>query len=105
MALSPAQVNKVATILQVTPLHIEGQIIWLSDRMTSVLQTAIEDEIDRWDAGIGTNFIDVDPNLANFGAIIRADREKNDIRKNIATLLERPEWARGNAMQIEMVRG
>jgi len=100
MALSEENQFKVSQILGVSPSHIEYQLSLLSTDFTSTRQTAVEDQIERFD-GITDDFTNIHPNLKNFGAEIKYNDQKNDIRKNLAVLLERLDWAGGNTMRLQ----
>jgi hypothetical protein len=92
MALDATQKASLCRILQVTPSQLDSQIEWLGTAFTSTLELAVEDEMDRWTAGAGTKFTRIQANERNFGAEIDPNLEKADIRRNIAILLERPDW-------------
>lgn len=92
MALSEANVIKVSQILGVKLSDIEYQLTYMDTEFTSAVQTAIEAQITLWDAGAATNFTAIEPNVRNFGARINPNDARASIRKNIAVLLERPEW-------------
>ncbi|MGE0294942.1 MAG: hypothetical protein AB7P97_21560 [Hyphomonadaceae bacterium] len=94
MALSAEQKIAVSKILGVTPIELEAQIIWLGARLTEAIEASILTDIDRWELA-GSEFDKIEPRAENFGYDNDPDREKADIRKNIAVLLERPEWASG----------
>jgi hypothetical protein len=100
MALTEANELKVCKILGVLYQDLEYQLALLSTDFTSERQSQVETELDRWDAGAGTKFTKIKANERNFGAEIDPEREKNDIRKNIAYLLERPDWAGGSSSRI-----
>lgn len=95
MALNDAQQIKLAQILNV-PLSVMqehiGYLVTLN-HISADVQTAIEAEITRWDAGASTNFTAIEPKERNFGARINPGDARASIRKNIAVLLERPDWA------------
>ena len=93
MALSEANQNKVCQILQVTPSDLEYQLTLLSTDFTAQRQTDVEAQITLWDAGAATNFTSIEPKERNFGARINPNDSRNSIRRNIAVLLERPDWA------------
>jgi hypothetical protein len=93
MALTAAQLATVVKILQVTPSQLDSQFEWLGTGFTSTHQTAVEAELDRWELK-GAKFTKIKDYL---GADIDPEREKDDIRKNIAILLERPDWARNSS--------
>lgn len=92
-ALTEANRNKCARILGVTPLELTQQINWLgADNFTPQVQIDIEAELTAWTTA-GAKFVNVNSNLKNFGAEIRPDRQKDDIRHNIAVMLQRLDWS------------
>lgn len=90
MALDAAEEIKVCQILNITLPVLSQQLDLMT--LSSEAQTAIEAQITLWDAGAATNFTAIRPNLKNFGALISPDDARNSIRRNIAVLLERPDW-------------
>lgn len=106
MSLSTDQQFAICRILRVTPIALEAQIAWLASRVTTDLVDVIQVEIARWDDGAGTKFTKLHPNVANKGVETFPDEIKNDIRGNIATYLERPDWASAaSSVMVEMIRG
>lgn len=106
MSLSAGQQISICKILpDVTPMMLEAQLVFLGARMTAEIETAIAEEIARWAAGSGAKFTNVHPNAKNFGAEINPEREKDDIRSNIAKLLEMPAWASGSSEFFQIERG
>ncbi len=92
MPLTEANKNKVARILGITPLDVTAQIVYLGSNFTDQVQIDIEAELTTWNTA-GAKFVNVNSNLKNFGAEIRPDRQKNDIRHNIAVMLQRLDWS------------
>lgn len=103
MALSDENEVKVVKILGITPFQLEQQLAWLGTAFTSTQQSAVEDEIARWDDGAGTKFTRIEAKETNYGAVIDPEKAKNDIRKNIANILARPDWAgsSGNGARLQ----
>ncbi len=104
MALSPTNITKIGSeILEgVTPYQVELQIAALGTNELGATLTAdkiaqIEAAIAEWDAGIGTNFADFIAKESNEGFSLSSEGAKNRIRKKIAKILERPDWANGSA--------
>ena len=87
MALSASQQLTVCKILGITPSVLEYQLTLLDSDFDSDRQTAVETEITRWTTA-GAKFTKIHPREKNFGAEINPGDEKQDIRKNIALLLE-----------------
>ena len=104
MALTEAQILKVSQILRQTPSDLEYQITLLGTDATATWQTAIEAELTRW-VTAGVDFVEIEAREANFGAKIKPDREKSDIRWNLAILLDRPDWGGSGGGQQRLQRG
>lgn len=103
MALSEAQKLKLAQILQTDYITVNDQIFNLgASYITPEVETLLQEQIDRWDSGIGSDFVSVEPNTANYGARIDPNLEKADIRRNIANLLYLRDYLAG---QTRLVRG
>lgn len=92
-SLTEAQRNKVAKILKQTPESILTQVTYMADLFTSAVQTDVEAEITRWEAGASTKFVRVHPRERNRGVEINPGDEKQDIKDNLALLLNREDWA------------
>jgi hypothetical protein len=105
MALSDTHLTTVSQILSISPIELAGQITWLGTHLTPTIQTAIEAQITLWDAGAAINFTDIEPNVKNFGAKISAGSARAMIAKNIAILLERPDWAGSSGVTSRVERG
>lgn len=106
-SITETQRNTLSQILKVKPDDINAQITYMGDLLTSVRQSDIETELTRWTTA-KTEFYKIHPREANFGAEINSSDEKDDIRDNIAYLLERPDWSAkgsGSAYTFEVVRG
>lgn len=95
MALSEANQLTICQILQVTPSDLEYQLTLLSTEFTAAVQSAVEAQIALWTTA-GVDFTAIEPKERNFGARINPNDARNSIRKNIAVLLDRPDWATGN---------
>lgn len=104
MALSEANQIKVCQILNVTMSHLEYQLTLLSTDFTAAVQSAIEAQITLWDAGAGTKTTKIHPMSSNRGVETNPYAARGDIKRNIAVLLERPDWA-GGSMTSAIARG
>lgn len=108
MAFSPESKLSICKILGVNPIDLDVHLAAYADSITSVIETAVQDEIDRWDKGIGTKFMSVEPNTKNFGAKLDPEAAKNDVRQNIRSLLIIPEsmgTSSGSSDSFEIARG
>lgn len=85
MAFTAAQMRTLSTILQLTPIELEHHLLYFP--YDADTETAVETELTRWTTA-GVDFVKVHPREKNFGAEIDPEREKRDIRRNIAVLLE-----------------
>ena len=104
MALTETQKLKLAQILNTDYITVNDQIFNLgTDYITPAVETLLLEQIDRWDAGVGSDFVAIEPNTANFGAKIDPHLEKADIRRNIANLLYLTDLIGGG--QMVLVRG
>ena len=103
VTLTESEKLKCAQILGVDYIEVNDQVFNLGDAwITASVETEIRAQIARWDAGVGTDFVSVEPNTANFGARINPELEKADIRRNIANLLYLRDYA---GTQVRLVRG
>lgn len=93
MAFNEVNKLKICRILQITGLKFDQIIIRWGHLITAQIETDVVAEIARWEAGAGTDFTSVEPGVKNFGASIDPELERDDIRKNIATMLFVPELA------------
>lgn len=89
MALSPTEKLSIVRILNTTPSLLDAQITVLGASLDSDRETAIREELTRWETA-GIAFVQTEPKESNFGAKIDADLEKDDIRQNLLRLLEFP---------------
>lgn len=105
MALTEANKLKLAQILGTDYVTVNDQIFNLgTDYITAEVETLLLAEIDRWDAGAGTDFVTVEPNTANYGARIDPDLLRADIRRNVANLLYLTDMFNSSG-QMQLVRG
>jgi hypothetical protein len=103
VTLTESEKLKIAQILGVNYIEVNDQIFNLGDTwITPAVEDGVRELIGRWDAGVGSDFVSVEPNTANFGARINPDLEKADIRRSIANLLYLTHLASG---QVRLVRG
>lgn len=93
MALSEANQLTVCQILSITPSALEYQLTMLSTSFTSTVQAAVEAQIALWEAGAGTKTTKIHARESNRGVETNPTQARADIRRNIAVLLERPDWA------------
>jgi hypothetical protein len=107
MSFLPAQQLSICKILGINKVKLTAQLTYFAPDITSEIEAAVQDEIDRWDSGIGAKFTRVEPNSANFGARIDPDLAKEDVRQNIANLLffDMSDLGRSSIETFEIERG
>ena len=104
MALTETQKLKLAQILGVDYIEVNDQIFNLgASYITPAVESLLLEQIDRWEAGAGSDFVAIEPNTANFGAKIDPNLEKADIRRNIANLLYLRDYS--GTGQTVLIRG
>jgi hypothetical protein len=107
MGLSEPNTIKAAQILGKTTLDITNAITFVGTRFTSAVQAAIEAEITAWNTGgVATKTGRIIDKESNKGFRSGDPEERrNQIRQNIAVLLERPDWAESaGSYEFELVR-
>ena len=101
MALTEANINKVAKIFLIPPYQVSDQITLLNTatipRFTTQVETDVVALIARWDTGIGTEQTQIHPNVRNFGAKINPNAARDQIRGELAALFDREDWATMNS--------
>ena len=105
MALSESNQIKVCQILAVKPSDLEYQLTLLGSDFTSARQTAVEAQITLWDAGAGTDTVKLHPKESNKGVETNPLMVRADIKRNIAVLLEMPEWGGSQGVTVRAMRG
>jgi hypothetical protein len=87
MAFSDSQKLSIARIVGITPTLLDAQLVSLGDTLTAAVETAVIAEITRW-SEVADDFVEIEPNAANYGVRIRPTLVKADIVRNILFLLE-----------------
>jgi hypothetical protein len=88
MALTEESTISICQILGITPTNLEYQITLLGSRLTAAVETEIEAQIAIWDAGTGTKTVKLHPTESNKGVETNPSAARNDVKHNIAILLE-----------------
>lgn len=65
--LTPAQKLSICEILEITPLDLEAQILFLSGRLTPDIESAIGAKVLEWTGGAGSAFSSFTPTESNKG--------------------------------------
>lgn len=105
MALTEAQTNKVCQILGITPSVLEYQLTLLGSDFTAQRELDVEAQITLWDAGAGTDTVKLHPKESNKGVETNPMMVRADIKRNIAVLLEMPEWGGSQGVTVRAMRG
>jgi len=105
VALSESNKIKICQILGIVMPVLDQQITLLSTSLTSTVQTAIEAQITLWDAGAGTDTVKLHPKESNKGVETNPLMVRADIKRNIAVLLEMPEWGGSQGVTVRAMRG
>jgi hypothetical protein len=92
MALTETQQIALCQILDVQPYVLTAQITWLGTRLTDAMITTIGTQITTWNAGLGDKFTRLMPTESNKGVKTDPDAARDNIRREIALLFERPDW-------------
>ena len=86
---------------------LEYALTFNTDYIDAEAETQVAAELARWTSA-GVTFVNIHPKEANKGAEIRANAPKEDIRRNIATLLLMTETVYGSggaSAQVAVQRG
>ena len=89
MAFTDTQKLSIVRILGTTPSLLDAHILSLGASLTSAIETEIIAELDRWDT-YGAKFTKIHPRERNYGVETFPEAIRNDIKANIARLLEWP---------------
>jgi hypothetical protein len=93
MALTEEQQISVCQILDLMPYELTFQLDYMGSRLTAAMETDIGTNITLWNAGIGDKFTRLLPVESNKGVKTDPDSARANIRREIALLLERRDWA------------
>lgn len=89
---SESEQIKICQILGITTLELDSQLIYLGNRLTLAKQEAILEEIENWGNGVSENYASFTPTESNKGFNLNANEAKNEVKRNIAVLFDRPDW-------------
>lgn len=97
MAFTAEEKLSICKILGVNSIELGVQLATYSEHITSDVESAVNNELDRWTAGAGSKFVRVKPFGQNEGTDFDPEDEKRDIKKNIGLFLFFPEsvWGSG----------
>lgn len=105
MAFTAPQKISICQILGVTPVTLDAYLVYLGDKLTVDIQTAIIAQIAIWDSGVGTKTVKLHPTESNKGVETNPFSARGDVQKNIAVLLEWTDLLAGAGGQTRTVRG
>lgn len=80
------KILKIGMILNTDSIYLESHFSAFSDYFTTTRNALIDAELATWVLVKG-NFVKIKPMEANFGAEIGFDDSKDDVRKNLESLL------------------
>ena len=104
--LTEEQKNQIAKILGIPVIAVNDQITFIGELLTAQVATDLAAEITRWVTNSkGSKFVRVAPTGSNKGVDYDPEDEKADIRRNIAVLLQNPDWIRSGGVQAKLYRG
>ena len=86
MAFTETELLSIVRIVGISPSLLDAQIVSLGADLTVDVESAVRDEITRWEDA-GGKFVKIHPKESNFGVETDAGDAKADIRRNIAILL------------------
>jgi hypothetical protein len=109
MAFTVSQQLDICTILEVELPVLEYALTFNVQYIDATAETKVIAELTRWETA-GSNFVKVHPRERNYGVEINSENEKEDIRRNIATLLLMTETVYGGSgsgsrAQVQILRG
>lgn len=107
MAFEASEKRSISKILGANAIELDAHLAYHASRIDEGVETDVRAEIERWNSGIGTKFVTVEPNTKNFGAKIDPEAAKQDIRQNIKVLLcmDLADGTAGASDSFEIARG
>lgn len=90
MAFTEDEKLDIVKILGTTPSLLDAQLTVLGATHITRVETAVREELARWDAGAGAKFTKLHPRESNKGVETFPEQTRGDIKANIARLLEWP---------------
>ncbi len=94
----------ITEVLGITRDSLTSHLVYLGSQVTQAVIDRIVVHLGAWDAGIGSDFIEVEPNNANLGARIRPGQAREQIQNAIANLLNIASWG-GSSTEVYLERG
>lgn len=86
MAFTESQKLSICKIVGIDIINLQERLNYYVAYITAEVETQVAAELARWDTA-GTQFVRLRAKESNKGVETSSDDAKNDIRKNIATLL------------------
>jgi hypothetical protein len=97
MAFTASELNQIVMITGVDRITLDQYLADYATYITATVEDDVRTQIQRWEAGAGTEFTSIEPRESNQGVRINSEAEKRDIRNNIANLLFLTEVMRSGA--------
>lgn len=92
MAFSETDIGKICRILRINRLEYNGVAVYFSHYITAEVISQVGDLISEWFTnGVGSQTTSVDPNTANAGARFDPEIRRDQIRRELRTLLIIPD--------------
>ena len=86
MAFTESELNKIVMITGVDVIRLQYQLEYYAQNITAQTEADVIAELNRWDT-FGGKFVKLHPTESNKGVETNSNDAKNDIRKNISSLL------------------
>ena len=102
---SEAQVTDLAEILETNSINLAERLNLYASSITESDKTKVLAKVATWQASAGDNFTSIRPKEANFGAEINPDKQKNQIKRQIAALILCDDLVSSGGMGGRLVRG
>ena len=90
----------ICEICGIDTIRLTQRLDAYDNEITPGVETKVRDLIARWDSGVGSDFVKVEPNGTNKGVSIDPEREKREIRGTIARLLWFSDIVGGGAVRV-----
>lgn len=100
MPFTETQQLNICKIVGITADVLDYVLGFYGGLITAEVESQVADELDRWDTA-GGKFVALEPTESNYGVRTDSDNLKNDIRKNIITLLYLGEYANAGSGRLQ----
>ena len=101
---SESQISGIATVLKSNSRDVKAIVDFYASQITESDKTKVEDLLSRWETA-NLKFTSILPTESNRGVKIEAEKEKNEIRQQIANLTFTTSLINASNGQFRLVRG